>query len=81
VDRLHAQIAKCFFFDIRGVRVHMSVRRGCPERGVLLPLVWNMVADTLLNQLENCNCFVQVFSDDVVIVISGKFLSNWVGEI
>jgi hypothetical protein len=49
-----------------------------------------MVADSLLNWLGNCNCFVQGFADDVVILISGKFVSticdlnciqNWCGEI
>jgi hypothetical protein len=54
-----------------------------------------MMADSLLNWLGNCNCFVQGFADDVVILISGKFLSiicdlmqralncvqNWCGEI
>jgi hypothetical protein len=54
-----------------------------------------MVADSLLNRLGNCNCFVQSFAEDVVILISGKFLSiicdlmqralncvqNWCGEI
>jgi hypothetical protein len=74
----------------------MSVQRGCPQGGgVLSPLLWNMVADSLLNRLGNCNCFVQGFADDVVILISGKFLSticdlmqralncvqNWCGEI
>jgi hypothetical protein len=46
------------------------------HRGVLSPLLWNMVADSLLNRLGNCNCFVQGFADDVVILISGKFLST-----
>jgi hypothetical protein len=54
-----------------------------------------MVAESLLNRLGSCNCFVQGFADDVVILISGKFLSticdlmqralnfvqNWCGEI
>jgi hypothetical protein len=53
------------------------------------------VADSLLNRLWNCKCFVQGFADDVDILISGKFLSticdlmqralnclqNWCGEI
>jgi hypothetical protein len=72
----------------------MRVRPSCPQ-GVLSPLLWNMVADSLLNRLGNCNCFVQGFADDVVILISRKFLSticdlmqsalncvqNWCGEI
>jgi hypothetical protein len=54
-----------------------------------------MVADSLLNQMGNCNCFVQGIAFDVVILISGKFLrticglmqralncvQNWCGEI
>jgi hypothetical protein len=54
-----------------------------------------MVADSLLNWLRNCNCFVQGFADYVVILISGKCLcticdlmqmalncvQNWCGEI
>jgi hypothetical protein len=54
-----------------------------------------MMADSLLNRLGNCNCFVQGFANDVVILISGKFLSticdlmqralscvqNWCGKI
>jgi hypothetical protein len=58
------------FVDIRGVRVHMSVRRGCPQGGVISLLFWNMVVDSLLNRVGNCNCFVQGFADDVVILIS-----------
>jgi hypothetical protein len=87
--------SRSIFVDITGVRVHMSVRRGCPQGVVLSLLLWNMVADSLLNWLGNCNCFVQGLADDVVILISGKFLSticdlmqrtlncvqNWCGEI
>jgi hypothetical protein len=53
-----------------------------------------MIAESLLNRLGSCNCFVQGFADDVVVLISGKFLSticdlmqralncvqNWCGE-
>jgi hypothetical protein len=38
------------------------------HRGVLSPLLWNTVADSLLNRLRSCNCFVYGFADDVVIL-------------
>jgi hypothetical protein len=52
------------------------------------------MADSLLNQLKKCNCFVQVFADDKDILINRKFLNticnlmqralnciqNWCGE-
>jgi hypothetical protein len=46
-----------------------------------------MVADSLLNQLGNCYCFVQGFADDVVILINIimqralNCVKNWFSEI
>jgi hypothetical protein len=70
--------SRSVFVEIRGVRVHMSVRRGwwLFTGGVLSLLLWNMVADSLLNRLGSCSCFVQDVADNVVIFISVKFLST-----
>jgi Reverse transcriptase (RNA-dependent DNA polymerase) len=54
----------------------MEVRQGCPQGEVLSPLFWNMVIDSLLRQLGNNRLWAQGFSDDVVILINGKFLST-----
>jgi hypothetical protein len=35
--------SRSVFVDNREVRVHMSVRRGCPQRDVLSFLLWNNV--------------------------------------
>jgi hypothetical protein len=63
------------FFEIRGVRVHMSVRRGCAQGGVLSPLLWNMPAGRSAESVEDLQLFEQGFADDVVILISGKFFN------
>jgi hypothetical protein len=42
--------SRSVFVDIKGVIVHMSVRRGCPQ--------------SMLNWLGNCNCFVQGFFEN-----------------
>jgi hypothetical protein len=39
-------------------------------------LLWNMVANGLLNRLVDYNCSVQGYADDVMILIGGKFLST-----
>jgi Reverse transcriptase (RNA-dependent DNA polymerase) len=62
--------------EIRGVSSMMDVRRGCPQGGVLSPLLWNMVTDSLLRRLGNQGLWAQGFADDVVILINGKFLST-----
>jgi Reverse transcriptase (RNA-dependent DNA polymerase) len=61
---------------VRGVSSVMEVRRGCPQGGVLLPLLWNMVIDGLLRCLENHVLWAQGFAYDVVVLINGQFLST-----
>jgi hypothetical protein len=60
------------FVEIRGINVQMRVSRGCPQGGVLSPLLWNMVVDDLLNRLSKCLVFVQGYADDVVIISTGS---------
>jgi retron-type reverse transcriptase len=62
--------------EIRGVSSVMEVRRGCPQGGVLSPLLWNMVIDGLLRCLENHGLWAQGFAYDVVVLINRKFLST-----
>jgi ribonuclease HI len=62
--------------EIRGVSSTMKVRRGCPQGGVLSPLLWNMVIDSLLRRLEEQGLWAQGFADDVVILINGKYLGT-----
>jgi hypothetical protein len=40
------------FAEIRGSSVRVLVNQGCPQRGVLSPLLWNMVVDCLLRRLH-----------------------------
>lgn len=53
--------------------VKVSVRKGCPQGGVLSPLLWCLVLNGLLKELENEGIFAQGYADDIAIVISGKF--------
>jgi hypothetical protein len=53
--------------ELRGVSLKMMVHRGCPQGGVLSPLLWKMVINSLLRQ---------GFADDIAIVINDKFLST-----
>ena len=63
-------------------KIHISVGqksieagclRGCPQGGVLSPLLWLLVMDTLLWLLEDKKVFAQAFADDLAVIITGKF--------
>ncbi|XP_053699476.1 uncharacterized protein LOC128746453 [Sabethes cyaneus] len=47
--------------------------KGCPQGGVLSPLLWSLVVDELLKNLTEQGFEVVGFADDVVILVRGKF--------
>jgi len=52
------------------------VERGCPQGGVLSPLLWCLVADGLLEELlvSNKGFHVQGYADDMAILVRRAFL-------
>jgi retron-type reverse transcriptase len=46
--------------------------KGCPQGGVLSPLLWSIVADSLLNKLNQNGFETQGYADDIVIIIRGR---------
>lgn len=46
--------------------------RGCPQGGVLSPLLWNLVVDSLIKSLNDRGYYTQGYADDIVILILGK---------
>lgn len=52
-----------------------SVTAGCPQGGVLSPLLWNLVVDELLMKLNGEGYYTQGYADDIVVLIRGKFPS------
>ena len=61
---------------LRGSLVNMTPSRGCPQGGVLSPLLWNMVADEILHLLNSSGYYTVGYADDFVILIQGKFIDT-----
>ncbi len=64
----------------QGESVEARVVKGCPRGGVLSPLLWCMVVDSLLLKLNTLGYTAQAYTDDLAIVIHGKpvnTVSNW----
>ena len=54
----------------------VEATKGCPQGGVLSPLMWCLVVDDLLTKLNNKNIYTQAYSDDGTILIEGKDLNK-----
>ena len=52
--------------------VEKQVKNGCPQGGVISPLLWNLVIDELLNILNSTGIWCQAYADDVAICITAK---------
>lgn len=58
------------------VVVKADVNRGCPQGGVLSPLLWIIVLDELLEILGNLGISAVAYADDVLLLIEGSVTST-----
>ena len=50
-----------------------EVSRGCPQGGVLSPLLWCLVVDELLARLSGGGAYAQGYANDICLLAVGKF--------
>ena len=51
----------------------VAVSRGCPQGGVLSPLLWCLVVDELLTRLNGRGVYAQGYADDICLLVVEKF--------
>ncbi|XP_015434759.1 PREDICTED: uncharacterized protein LOC107190468 [Dufourea novaeangliae] len=51
-----------------GHSVSGYVNRGCPQGGILSPLLWCLAVNSLLHALEGCGVTISAYADDVVFL-------------
>ena len=56
-----------------GISQTRKTIKGCPQGGILSPVLWSLTIDNLLTSLTERGFEVVGFADDVVIIIRGKF--------
>lgn len=64
---------RCVLSEWNGKTVKGRVSEGCPQGGVLSPLLWIMVSDELLHVLEAERIHAAAYADDFVILVKGKY--------
>ena len=58
--------------SLMGSSLTAKITRGCPQGGVLSPLLWNLV-DRLLTVTNDLGFSTFGYADDIVIIVQGKF--------
>ena len=52
--------------------VTASVGRGCPQVGVISPLLWCLVVDELLDRLSRADIYAQGYAGDLAVVVRAR---------
>ena len=74
---IHSMLAnRIISSTLGGERLTISSTKGCPQGGVLSPLLWSLVVDELLRELQSAKHTVIGYADDVAILVRGKHEST-----
>ena len=71
----HMLSCRIVLAEVGEAKLRGVVSRGCPQGGVLSPLLWNLVVDSLLWTLNKQGFYTIGYADDISILIDGKFES------
>jgi ribonuclease HI len=56
----------------KGSRIRIRPAKGCPQGGCLSPLLWCLVVDSLITELEAKGCLVTAYADDLALLVTDK---------
>jgi ribonuclease HI len=57
--------------EIQGKSITRKIYKGCPQGGILSPLLWNLTLNQLLKNNDLNQDFIQAFADDLGILLQG----------
>ncbi|XP_063545759.1 uncharacterized protein LOC134753753 [Cydia strobilella] len=61
--------------ELGGVVKTISPRRGFPQGGCLSPLMWCLLLDSMVKELNSGGVYMQAYSDDGVLLVRGTVIS------
>lgn len=62
--------------SLAGTEACRQVTRGCPQGGVLSPLLWNVLIEELLKEMDNSSVFCQFYADDGTLLVRSGSLKR-----
>ena len=71
--------SRCLEIDWGETSVRGTAPRGCPQGGVLSPLLWCLVVNGLLCKLNEEGYYAQGYADDFLILFGGAHLDPLIG--
>ncbi|CAD7085101.1 unnamed protein product [Hermetia illucens] len=75
---IHAMLTQRLLCAEVGVDRYLTTEatKGCPQGGVFSPLLWSMLIDSLLCELQNLSIHAQAYADDVAVLAVDRDLGT-----
>ena len=74
-------IGRTIILTLHGISITKKILKGCPQGGILSPLLWNLTLNTLLSMDQLDSDFLQAFADDLAVLVPGFDLSATMRDI
>ncbi|KAG5674273.1 hypothetical protein PVAND_004253 [Polypedilum vanderplanki] len=74
--KTYIKVSRTLTAELRGTTISMRPVKGCPQGGVLSPLIWILIADLLLRELNDFRIPAIGYADDFTLISKGKFVDT-----
>jgi hypothetical protein len=58
---------------LSGETLRASTARGCTQEGLFSPLLWSLIMEGLLWELNSSDYYIIIYADDIAALMNGKF--------
>ena len=72
----HLLTQRSITINHKGHIVQSKVSKGCPQGGILSPLLWNLVANDILQMLTHKHIWCLGYADDIVVAIESASVTT-----
>ena len=64
------------FTEIKGITSSVKVQRGCPQGGILSPIIWNCIFESFVELFNGSAASAHCYADDAALVVHGICVST-----
>ena len=64
------------FTEIKGITSSVKVQRGCPQGGILSPIIWNCIFESFIELFNGSAASAHCYADDAALVVHGICVST-----
>ena len=66
------------YTELKGIYSSVKVQRGCPQGGILSPVIWTLIFDSFIELFQRSPAKIGCYADDAVLTVHGVDINTLV---